>query len=72
MMLKVETLKKCQPVQYQYKPVILPTYLTSLKSGTDPGGAGSCTHSWDRGIRTEGAGSFISRAERTLRHTGVP
>ena len=41
-----------------------------LFAGADPGGAGSGAHPWDGGIRAEGAGSFVSRAER--RDIGVP
>ena len=39
-------------------------------TGTDPGGAGSGAHPWDEETRAEGAGSFVSRAER--RDTGIP
>ena len=39
-------------------------------AGADPGGAGAGTHPWDGETRAEGAGSFVSRAER--RDTGVP
>ena len=40
-------------------------------AGANPGGrgAGSGAHPWDGGIRAEGAGSFVSRAER--RDAGV-
>ena len=34
------------------------------------GGAGSGVHPWHGGTRAEGAGSFVSKAER--RDTGVP